>query len=429
LQGGSWQGREYSLPARDASLKSTKAEKVKVRLPAAVYALGLTSLLNDTASDMIYPLLPLFVASLSASPAAGAAVLGFIEGAAEAMSAFIKLGSGYASDRTRRRKPFVVLGYVVAGLIRPFLALTSTATGVLVVRLVDRFGKGMRSSPRDALIADVVPEAQRGRAFGVHEAMDHVGAVVGPLLAALLIGLGFTLPTVFLVSAVPALLACLVVVFLVREPRSHVATPADVVQEMAAATEPLVRSGQATMSRPFVGYLAAVIVFSLGGSADAFLVLRAHEVGISAAALPLLWALHNGVKAVATTHGGALADRFGRRRAIAAGWVVYALVYLGFAWADGPATVVALFLAYAVHYALSAGAQKALVAELVPAAARARGYGVYHLCLGLTLLPASALFGLLYQRQGARVAFVVGGALAFLAALLLPLSRIPARRR
>jgi MFS family permease len=408
-------------------LKSKTVEKVKVRLPAAVYALGLTSLLNDAASDMIYPLLPVFLASLSgvaASPAAGAAVLGVVEGLAEAMSAFIKLASGHASDRRRRRKPFVVVGYVVAGLVRPFLALVSTATGVLVVRLIDRFGKGLRSSPRDALIADVVPAAHRGRAFGVHEAMDHAGAVVGPLLASLLIGLGASLPTVFLVSAIPALLACLVVGFLVHEPRSHVAIPADVVQEVAVAPPPQVAPGTRILSRPFAGYLMAVTVFSLAGSADVFLLLRAREVGFSVAGLSLVWALHNGVKALATTHGGALADRFGRRRAIGAGWVVYALAYLGFARATGRTEIVALFLVYALHYALSAGAQKALVAELVPASARARGYGLYHVCLGVTLLPASVLFGLLYQKQGATVAFATGAGLALAATLLLPLSRI-----
>ena len=397
------------------------------RLPTAVYALGLTSLLNDAASDMIYPLLPLFLAS---TIGAGAAALGVIEGAAELMASLLKLVSGQLSDRLGRRKPFVVGGYLVASLVRPFLALAGSAATVLVIRVVDRFGKGLRSSPRDALIADVVDPRDRGRAFGVHEAMDHAGAVVGPLAAAGLIALGWTLPAVFIVSTVPALLACLVVGFWVQEPspsasRTLVAAPA---LAPGSASAPVATSALAPprlLSRPFVGYLIAVAIFSLGGSADAFLLMRAHELGLASAAVPLLWAFHNGLKALATSHGGALADRFGRRRALAVGWVVYALVYAGFARATSLTTVIALFALYAVHYALGAGAQKALVADLVPALARARGYSVYHVCVGLMLLPASVLFGLVYQRGGANLAFGLGAALALLATALLPLSRLP----
>ncbi|HEY0709319.1 MAG TPA: MFS transporter, partial [Polyangia bacterium] len=194
----------------------------RLRLPVAVYALGLTSLLNDFAADMIYPLLPLFLAS---TIGVGAVALGFIEGAAEAMASLLKLVTGHLSDRARTRKPFVVAGYLIASAARPFLAFASSAGMVLVIRLVDRFGKGMRSSPRDALIADLVSKRDRGRAFGLHEGMDHAGAVVGPLAAAGLIGLGFALPTVFLLSTIPAAIACLVVMVFVSE-TGRVATPA-----------------------------------------------------------------------------------------------------------------------------------------------------------------------------------------------------------
>jgi MFS family permease len=393
-------------------------------LPTAVYALGLTSLLNDAASDMIYPLLPLFLAS---TIGVGAAALGVIEGAAELMASLLKLVSGHLSDRVGRRKPFVVGGYLVASLVRPFLALAGSAAAVLVIRVVDRFGKGLRSSPRDALIADVVDPRDRGRAFGVHEAMDHAGAVVGPLAAAGLIALGWTLPAVFIVSALPALLACLVVGFWVKEPsssRTSVARAPDV--PAPSPTAALIPPAPVRLlSRPFVGYLIAVAIFSLGGSADAFLLMRAHDLGLASGAVPLLWAFHNGLKALATSYGGALADRFGRRRALALGWLVYALVYAGFARATSLTAVIALFALYALHYALGAGAQKALVADLVPALVRARGYSVYHVCVGLMLLPASALFGLVYQRGGANLAFGLGAALALLATALLPLSRLP----
>jgi MFS family permease len=391
---------------------------VKGKLPTAVYALGLTSLLNDAASDMIYPLLPLFLAG---SLGAGPAVMGLIEGAAEALASLLKLAAGWASDRARRRKPFVVAGYLVASAVRPFLALATSVGAVLAIRLTDRFGKGLRSSPRDALIADVVAPGQRGRAFGVHEAMDNAGAVAGPLAAAALLALGASLPLVFLAAALPAAVACLVVAFVVREPARPQAPPP------APGPQP---PPERLLSRPFVGYLAAVTVFSLAGSADLFLLLRASELGLAAAATPLLWAFHNAIKAAATSWGGALADRIGRRRALAGGWALYAAVYAGFAWVTNLTPFVVVFAAYAFHHALVAGAQKALVADLVPAAARARGYGAYHLCLGLTLLPASALFGLLYQRFGAKLAFSTGAALALAALLLLPLSRVhpaPAR--
>ncbi len=410
------------------------------RLPAAVYALGWTSLLNDAASDMVYPLLPLFLAT---SLGTGPAILGVIEGAAEAMASFLKLFAGQLSDRLGRRKPFVVAGYVIASLSRPLLAFAGSWGAVLAIRLADRFGKGVRSSPRDALIADVVDPAERGRAFGVHEAMDHAGAVIGPLLAAGLLAAGFGMPLVFVVSTIPAVLACLVVARFVHEPSSPtrsiaVAVPADAARTSptpsplassgptAAGTEPSVVTAPALASRPFVGYLAAVAIFSLGGSADLFLVMRAHELGLSAAAVPILWAFHNGLKALATSRGGALADRVGRRRALAAGWVIYAGVYAGFAVAQTLSSVIGLFALYALHHALAAGAQKALVADLVPARYRARGYGAYHLVVGLTLLPASALFGLVYQRAGAASAFGLGAGLALLGAALLPLSRLAA---
>ncbi len=403
---------------------------MKTKLPATVYALGLTSLLNDAASDMIYPLLPLFLAT---SAGAGAAALGVIEGAAEMMAAGLKIVSGYVSDRTRRRKPFVVAGYAVASLARPFLAFVSSATGVLALRLVDRFGKGIRSSPRDALIADVVAPADRGRAFGLHEAMDHLGAVIGPLR-----GVGADVAGVRFAHGVPGVGGA-----------GAGGLPGGGVRGARGASPPGLGGhcggdgaaagggsgaggdqrrprpvATARRSRPFVGYLVAVTVFSMAGSADAFLVLRAHELGFSPVALPALWALHNGVKAVTGTHGGILADRFGRRRALAAGWVIYAGVYAGFGWANSHAAIIALFVVYGLHRALVAGAQKALVADLVPAASRARGYGIYYTCVGLTLLPASVLFGLLYQKLGSTVAFGAGAALALLATVLLPLSRV-----
>jgi MFS family permease len=243
--------------------------------------------------------------------------------------------------------------------------------------------------------------------------MDHAGAVVGPLVAYLLLAIGLGLRSVFLLSALPAAVACLVVVVFVREARSRSSQP------IVAAPVPAVP----ILSRPFLGYLLATIVFALGNSSDAFLLLRVHDAGLPTQAAPLLWALHHVVKSTTSAKAGELADRLGRRRALAAGWITYAAIYAGFAFARSGWSIASLFVVYGLHFALVGGAQKALVADLVPAEARARGFGMYHMCVGLAALPASLLFGLLYQRLGAATAFLTGAGLALGAVVLLPLSR------
>jgi MFS family permease len=377
------------------------------RLPLAIYAIGATSLLNDAASEMIFPLLPLF---LTTTLGATAVTLGIIEGSADALSSVLKLGSGYLSDRAARRKPLVVAGYLIATLARPLVAFAHSAGFVLAVRLTDRIGKGLRSSPRDALIADLAPRELHGRAFGVHEAMDHAGAVIGPLLAYALLAAGLALRSVFLLAIVPALAACLVVALAVPE----------VPREGAPAGR---QRGGPVLSRPFLAYLGSVVLFGLGNSSDAFLLLRAHDAGLPLQAAPLIWSAFHVVKSLASALGGGLADRIGRRRALALGWLVYAGIYAGFAHARGGTAIVSLFVAYGLHFGLAGGAGKALVAEVVPPEARARGYGIYHLCVGLAALPASVLFGALYQRLGAGAAFLTGAAFSLAAAALLPLSR------
>ncbi|MGC9984025.1 MAG: MFS transporter [Polyangia bacterium] len=383
---------------------------MKPRLPAAIYAIGATSLLNDASSEMIFPLLPVFLSSVLG---ASAATLGVIEGTADAAASLLKLVSGALSDRLGRRKPLVVGGYALASLVRPLVAFAQSAGAVLAIRAIDRVGKGLRASPRDALIADAAPRELHGRAFGVHEAMDHAGAVVGPLAAYLLLAIGVGLRSVFLLSALPAAIACLVVVLFVREARPRPREPAVAA---AAATVSIV-------NRPFLGYLLATIVFALGNSSDAFLLLRVHDAGLPAQAAPLLWALHHVVKSTTSAKAGELADRLGRRRALAAGWIAYAAIYAGFAFARSGWAIAGLFVIYGLHFALVGGAQKALVADLVPVEARARGFGMYHLCVGLAALPASLLFGLLYQRLGSGTAFLTGAGLALGAVAVLPLSR------
>ena len=374
-------------------------------LPRTVRSLGLVSLLTDASSEMIYPLLPAF---LTGTLRAGPAFLGVVEGLAETVAAALKIVSGRVSDRLPRRKPLVVAGYALSSLVRPAVALATAPVHVLAVRLLDRAGKGVRSAPRDALLAAVVPREDRGRAFGFQRAMDHAGAMVGPLLASAAMLVTSDLRVVFALAAVPAVLAVLALVLGVREaPRAPDVRPAaGQVAPPPAALEP-----------DLLRYLGVLALFTLGNSSDAFLLLRAQETGVALAAIPALWALHHLVKAGASTWGGALSDRVGRRRVILAGWSVYALAYAGFAVAASPLAVAGLFAFYGLFHALSEGAERALVTDLAGESTRGRAFGLFHAVTGAALLPASLLTGLLWQRFGAPAALGAGAVLATLAAL------------
>ena len=371
-------------------------------LHPTVRSLGLVSLLTDVSSEMIYPLLPAF---LTGSLGAGPAFLGVVEGLAETVAAFVKLASGRLSDRLRRRKPLVVAGYSLSSLVRPLVALAAAPAHVLIVRLLDRVGKGVRGAPRDALLAEVTAAAERGRAFGFQRAMDHAGAAVGPVLAAAVLLATDELRVVFALAAIPGAFAVLALVRGVREaPRACGSTR--VTTARALPLEPAL-----------LRYLAVLALFTLGNSSDAFLLLRAQQAGVPLALVPLLWALHHLVKAGTSTWGGALSDRVGRRPTILFGWGLYALTYAGFAIAHAPFAVVGLFVAYGLFHATTEGAERALVADLAGAASRGRAFGLFHAVTGAVLLPASLLTGLLWQRFGAGMALGTGAVLAGLAAL------------
>lgn len=388
------------------------------RLGRTVIALGVVSFLTDASSEMIYPLLPVF---LTATLGASAATLGMIEGAAESTAALLKLASGWWSDRVRRRKPLVVFGYTLSSLARPLVALAQSSGQVLGIRLADRVGKGVRGAPRDALIADSVDPAIRGRAFGFHRAADHAGAVVGPLAAfALLQGAGLDMRTVFLAAAIPAVAAVIAVVFFVREAPPHAP-----VAQLAAHKDAV----PTRLPRSFWYYLVILGVFTLGNATDAFLLLRAQQLGVPLALLPILWASLHVVKSATSTAGGALSDRAGRLPSLLAGWAVFAAVYLGFAVATQQWHAWTLFLVYGLYFALTEGPERALVADLVPAERRGTAFGWFNLTIGLGALPASVIFGLLWDSYGPGAAFSLGAALAMAAALaLVPLSRRTARR-
>jgi len=381
----------------------TATRPTRTTLPRAVLALGLTSFFTDVGSEMVFPLLPVFLVSLGA----GTAFLGLVEGLADAVASVLKLLSGHLSDRVGRKKGFVLFGYGLAGAVRPLVGIAAAPWHVLAIRVTDRVGKGVRTAPRDALIAASVPREAAGRAFGFHRAMDHMGAVVGPLVATGLLGLGWSLRSVFLATIVPGLLA-VACVLIVRAPRSEGGP--------ASGTASSVR-----LPRRLRGYVAILGLFALGNSSDAFLLLRAREIGVAVAALPLLWAAFHVVKAAFSYVAGDWSDRLPRVQLIASGWMVYALAYLGFGIATAPWQAWALFVVYGAYYGLTEPAEKALVRDLAPAEARGRAFGLYHFVIGIAAVPAGLLTGTLWQAWGAPLALGIGAALAALASGALAL--------
>ena len=386
------------------------------RLPRNVLAISLVSLLNDASSEIIYPLLPFFLAfTLGASPRA----IGVIEGAAESISGLLKLFSGYFSDRLGRRKGLVVFGYALAGFTRPLLAFATNWHQVLGLRLTDRVGKGIRSAPRDAMIADAAPVAERGLAFGFHRAMDHTGAVIGPLLSFLILFLMAANPNaptaseytkVFLFASIPALAAVLVAAFVVGESKRQTTS-----SSVSAPAPP--KLSLRGFDSNFKRFLVILALFTLSNSSDAFLLLRAEPAGVSTATL--LWATLHVSKVLSSLVGGDLSDRLGRKRLIVNGWVLYAAVYAGFAFVSSAWMAWMLFIIYGIYFGLAEGAEKALVADMVRPEQRGTAYGLYNLALSITYLPASLLMGAVWEWRGPQTAFILSAGIGLVAALLL----------
>jgi MFS family permease len=370
-------------------------------LKPQVKLLGIASLLNDSASEMIYPLLPVF---LTAVLGASAVDVGLIEGAADGLASILKYYAGAWSDRLPRRKPLIVSGYTLAALSRALIAAATVWPLVLLARLIDRTGKGIRSAPRDAMIADVTPVEQRGRAFGFHRALDHTGAIIGPLLALFFLNVvHLSLRVVFYIAVIPGLIAAAVLIAsLHEEPR-------------AAAVGGTVQS-QAPLPRSFWAALLAISLFSLANSSDAFLLLQAHAAGVTTGLLPLLWAAHHVIKSLFSTRAGALSDRIDRRWLLISGWLSYAVIYFMFPSARSVWFFVVLFVLYAIPFTLSEGAERAWVAGFIPGEARGKAFGFYYLANGLCVLLGTILFGALYQHVSVRAAFYTGAVLAIIAA-------------
>ncbi len=363
----------------------------------------MTSFFTDIGSEMIFPLLPILFADF----AGGAAFLGIIEGAADALSSVLKLYSGRLADRLPRRKPLVLAGYGLSTLVRPLMAVAASPWHALAIRLADRTGKGIRSSPRDALIADAAEPGAVGRAFGFHRAMDHAGAVVGPLIATLLLAMGLNVRPIFWIAIVPGVLAVVALLLVNEAPR-----------ENTEPAKPIARS-DAPLPRTLKSYLGILALFSIGNSSDVFLLLRARDLRIPLVAIPALWALLHVSKLLWSTVGGIWSDRVPRVHLIVAGWLVYAATYFAFGVADQPWHGWALFIVYGAFYGLSEPAEKALVKDLAPEEARGTAFGSYNFIVGMASLPAGLLMGALWSWGGHQVALVVGALIALGSAFLL----------
>lgn len=385
-------------------------------LPRNVQLLGWASLLQDVSGEIIFPLLPTFLKSFPASSTFLGLSLGFMEGTADAVASMLKLWSGSWSDRVGNRKLFVVLGYSLPAMVRPLMGLVVAPWQLMSLRIGDRIGKGIRAAPRDALIAESTAPEQRGWAFGFNRGMDHIGAILGPLIA--FIFLQFfpdQLRALFLLTVIPGLMVLLLVTYGLREePR-----------EKVAAAKPFQFS-----LRPFDGnfrlYLLSLFIFTLGNSSDAFLLLRAHQLGVHADSLLILWPALHVVKSSGAMLAGRWLNVLGLRRPIIAGWLIYALVYLGFGFASEAWQAWALFLVYGTFYALTEPAEKTLVASLVPPDNKGLAYGWYNFAMGIGALPASLIFGVLDDKFGAPAAFGFGAAMATMAIVLLTRIRVRA---
>jgi len=411
----------------ETTLKPSERTSIK-QLPRNVWAVSLTSFFMDVSSEMVINILPLFLANVLGVQTS---IIGLIEGIAEATASILKLFSGWLSDKVGGRKWIAVVGYGLSAIAKPFFYIASSWELIAGVRWADRAGKGIRTAPRDALVADSVTAETRGLAFGFHRAMDTAGAMVGILIAVLAVWLAqkntldlskSTFQTIVLISLLPAFLAVLSLAIGAKD------VP---VKGQRAAPKFSLRS----MGRPFTVFLVIVSIFTLGNSSDAFLVLRAQNLGITVTGILIMLAMFNLIYALISTPAGSLSDRIGRRRLVVGGWLVYAAIYLGFAFAQAAWQVWALYVAYGLYYGMAFGTANALVADLVPENLRGTAYGTYNAVIGLLTFPASLIAGLLWQGVGAwkgfgpSAPFLFGGCLAMIAALLMMvwMKKIPRR--
>lgn len=385
-------------------------------LPKQVKLFGAVSLLNDFASEMVYPLLPAFVTGVLGG---GAVALGALDGAADAVAAFVKLVAGRLADRPSRRGPLIVGGYFLAAAVRPIIAVTAAAWQVIVLRVVDRLGKGLRTPPRDALIADVTPAPMVGRAFGLQRGLDHVGAVIGPLVAWWMLSTGADVRKVIVASVVPGVLVLLLASWAVRGGRGR--------KEAVEGQQPSVLPPPTASYRPLPPAVIAIAFFYLLRMPETLMILRAQDLGIAVALVPLLWAALHVVRSSTSFVGGALSDRIGPSRTMWIGWISYVVLAAGMAFAASPLAAWVLFLAMGVVAGLTESPERALVAQgLGP---RGSGFGVYHALTGIAALAGGLTLGVVFQRTTGATAFLVSAVGALGLVILWPfwmrLHRVP----
>lgn len=374
-------------------------------LSKPVWLLGWISLFTDSASEMVYPLLPLFLTQVIG---ASAMSLGIIEGVAEGTSSVLKIVSGWLSDRTGTPKKLVVAGYGLSSVVRPLISFVTAWPQILALRFVDRVGKGVRTSPRDAMLAKFAPESLRGRVYGFHRAMDHSGAVLGPLIAAAYLHFHpEAYRSLFTWTLVPGLIVVTLTLRLPagRRPSTSVASDTSVAGH--------------GLGRPFYAAMSIISLFALGNASDSFILLRLSNLGLGVVWIPLLWSALHVVKMVSSVAGGALSDRFGRRPLIALGYLWYALIYGAFAYLTTLTWTIAVFLAYGIYFGLTEGVEKAWVADMAPLRAGGVAFGIYNAAIGFGGLAASVLFGLIWIRVSPAAAFLTGACFALVASLLL----------
>jgi len=386
-----------------------------------VWLLGWISFFTDTASEMVYPLLPLFLTRVLG---AGAMSLGVIEGVAEGANSVLKIVSGWLADRSGQPKRLVLAGYGLSSLVRPLIALVTSWPQVLGLRFIDRLGKGVRSSPRDAMLARFAPDKTRGRVYGFHRGMDHAGAVAGPLIAtAYLYFKPEAYRSLFTWTLVPGII---VILLILRLPNERLAAASRTLTDPESPAPPAagssVRAGLRRLPRRFYLAMAVITLFALGNASDAFILLRLNDLGVAPVWIPLLWSGLHVVKMTSSIVGGVLSDRFGRRVMIALGYLWYAAIYGAFAWFTALPAVIAVFLAYGLYFGLTEGVEKAWVADMAPATARGLAFGIYNGALGFGGLAASLVFGLIWTRVSPTAAFLTGASLALAASLLLYLA-------
>lgn len=381
---------------------------MRSRLPRTVIVLGLVSLFNDLASEMIVPLIPILLAGVLGS---SAIALGFIEGAADAVASFLKLWSGRHSDRLGgRRKTLTFVGYALSNIARPLLAFAGSWVSVLMLRSVDRVGKGLRSAPRDALVADVTPAHIKGYAFGFHRALDNLGAVGGSLFAAAILAwFGLPLAQVIVLSAIPGFFAVALIMFGVREPP---AAPAAVPSTLAPLR-------WTTLSPVMRRYLLVLALFTFARVSETFIVLRGYQMGTATVELLLLWAGLNLAKALTSMSGGRLADSLGRGPLMLLSWTAFAACFLLFGKVNSSFGLWTVTIAYGLFFGLGEGAEKALISDFAAPAEQGTAFGWYYLVLGLAAIPAGLLFGVVWHFQSAAMAFFLAAGIACIAALLL----------